>query len=53
MIKDPNFYKIIYMYIYIYFFFLNCAFFFFFGDVKNTINFTISLQIAMLLITKK
>ena len=50
MIKDSNFYKIKYIYIYIY---KGCAFFFITNDVKDTINFTISLQIVMLLITKK
>ena len=50
MIKDSNFYKIKYIYIYIY---KGCAFFFITNDVNDTINFTISLQIVMLLITKK
>ena len=48
MVKDPNFYKIIYIYIYI----KGCGFFII-SDVKNTTNFIIDLQIAMLLITKK
>ena len=50
MVKDPNFYKIIYIYIYIYI--KGCAFFII-SDVKNITNFIIDLQIAMLLITKK
>ena len=50
MVKDPNFYKIIYIYIYIYS--KGCAFFII-SDVKNITNFIIDLQIAMLLITKK
>ena len=49
MIKDPNFYKIIFIYIYIF----KIVHFLFICDIKDTINFTISLQIAMLLITKK
>ena len=48
MVKDPNFYKIIYIYIYI-----KCCAFFIISDVKNITNFIIDLQIAMLLITKK
>ena len=50
MIKGLNIYKITYIYIYIYF--KGCAFFFI-SDVKNITNFTIGLQITMLLITKK
>ena len=47
MVKDPNFYKIIYIYI------LKVVHFFIISDVKNITNFIIDLQIAMLLITKK
>ena len=42
MVKNPNFYN---------FFFKLCIFFI--SDVKDTMNFTINLQITMLLITKK
>ena len=48
MVKGPNIYKIIYIYIYI----LNVVYFFI-RNVKDIINFTIGLQIVMLLITKK
>ena len=46
MVKGPNIYKIIYIYI------LNVVYFFI-RDVKDIINFTMGLQIVMLLITKK
>ena len=46
MVKGPNFYKIIYI------FSKGCTFFFI-SDVKDNTNFTIDLQIVMLLITKK
>ena len=48
--KDPNFYKITFIYIYIY---ILKGGHFFISNVKNTTNFTIGLQITMLLITKK
>ena len=51
IIKSPNFYK---LYIYIYIFILKVVFYLFItSNVKDTTNFTIDLQIAMLLITKK
>ena len=54
MVKGPNFYKILYIYTYIYIYILKIVLFFFFiNDVKDTTNFTIDLQIAILLITKK
>ena len=50
MVKGPNIYKIIYIYIYIY---ISKVVHFFIRDVKDITNFTIGLQIVMLLITKK
>ena len=45
IVKSPNFYKIIYI------FSKGCTFFFI-SDVNDTTNFTIGLQIVMLLTTK-
>ena len=46
MVKSLNFYKILYIYS------KDCTFFFI-NDVKDITNFTIDLQIVILLITKK